>query len=123
MIYNRELRPHGLTIAQMNILVVAYRRGGARQQDVCQLLHLEKSTLSRDVARMCARGWVSKDRGEGGRATILRVTTVGQRMLEKAFPAWREAQRKARAMLGTAGVDSVHRLADPRRPRRVPPSN
>ena len=50
-IYNRALRPHGLTISQMNILVAASYIGQAKQQDICQALHLEKSTLSRDLAQ------------------------------------------------------------------------
>jgi DNA-binding MarR family transcriptional regulator len=114
-IYNRELRPHGLTIGQMNILVMAFRRAPVTQQDLGRALHLEKSTLSRDLARMCAQGWVSKARGDDERATILRVTTTGQRLLEKAFPAWREAQRKTRPLLGERGVASLRRLADPGR--------
>ena len=89
-IYNRELRPYGLTIGQMNILVMTIRRDLTTQQDLGQALHLEKSTLSRDLARMCAQGWLSKSRSDDGRATILRVTTTGERLLGKAFPAWRE---------------------------------
>jgi DNA-binding MarR family transcriptional regulator len=122
-IYDRELRPHGLTIGQMNILVMAFRRAPVTQQDLGQALHLEKSTLSRDLARMCAQGWVSKARGDDGRATILRVTPTGQRLLEKAFPAWREAQRKTRPLLGEGGVASLRRLADPGRAARAPGPN
>jgi DNA-binding MarR family transcriptional regulator len=122
-IYNHELRPYGLTIGQMNILVMAFRRAPVTQQDLGQALHLEKSTLSRDLARMCAQGWVSKARGDDGRATILRVTPTGQRLLEKAFPAWREAQRKTRPLLGEGGVASLRRLADPGRAARAPGPN
>jgi DNA-binding MarR family transcriptional regulator len=55
-IYNQALRPYGLTTSQMNILVAISCLGEARQQDVCQALHLEKSTLSRDVVRMRRQG-------------------------------------------------------------------
>ena len=48
-IYNQALRPYGLMVSQMNILVAVSCLGEARQQQVCQALHLEKSTLSRDV--------------------------------------------------------------------------
>ena len=118
-IYNRELRPHGLTIGQMNILVMAFRRAPVTQQDLGQALHLEKSTLSRDLARMCAQGWVSKARGDDGRATILSVTTTGERLLEKAFPAWGEAQRKTRPLLGEGGLAFLRRPGDPSRAARA----
>ena len=107
----------------MNILVMALRRAPVTQQHLGQALHLEKSTLSRDLARMCAQGWVSKARGGDERATILRVTTTGQRLLEEAFPAWREAQRKTRPLVGKRGVASLRRLADPGRAARAPGLN
>jgi DNA-binding MarR family transcriptional regulator len=118
-LYNRGLRRHGLTIGQMNILVVVIRLGHANQQDVCQALHLEKSTVSRDLARMCAQGWLSKARGGDGRATVLRSTPAGERVLEKAYPAWREAQRRTGAMLGKQGLAFLRRLADPRQARHA----
>jgi DNA-binding MarR family transcriptional regulator len=116
-IYNRELRPHGLTIEQMNILVVAFRLENGTQQDVSRALHLEKSTVSRDVSRMCDRGWMMRRRDDRGARLV--VTAAGQRLLHKTFPAWLAAQRKSGALLGAAGVASLRRLADPR--RRVGP--
>lgn len=62
--HNRELRPHGLTIGHMNILVVASRVHPATQQQVSYVLHLEKCTLSRDVGPMCDRGWLIRRRDD-----------------------------------------------------------
>jgi DNA-binding MarR family transcriptional regulator len=118
-IYNRELRPHGLTIEQMNILVVAFRLEDGTQQDVSRALHLEKSTVSRDVSRMCDRGWMMRRRDIGDRGARLVVTAAGERLLQETFSAWLAAQRRSGALLGTAGVASLRRLADPR--RRVGP--
>ena len=42
----------------MNILVAVSHWGQVNQQTVCQALHLDKSTLSRDLARMRAQGSV-----------------------------------------------------------------
>lgn len=114
-IYNHELRPHGLTIGQMNILVVAFRLPAATQQSVSRALHLEKSTISRDVGRMCDRGWLIHTRNDG-RAVRLVVTAAGQQVLHQAFPAWVAAQKMSSTLLGSAGVASLRRLADPRRP-------
>src|SRR6266545_341945 len=116
-IYNRALRPHGLTVSQMNILVAASYIGQAKQQDICQALHLEKSTLSRDLVRMRAHGWVTAVPGDDGRATMLSVTTAGKQVLEQAFPAWRQAQEEAKALLGEEAVASLGRLANPVRAR------
>src|SRR5262249_30692717 len=91
-IYNQPLRPYGLTVSQMNILVAIACLGEARQQDVCQSLHLEKSTLSRDVVRMRSQGWLDAVPGEDGRTILLRITPAGKRLVEHAIPAWQQAQ-------------------------------
>src|SRR5262249_10898188 len=106
-IYNRALRPHGLTVSQMNILVAAYYIGEARQQRICRALHLEKSTLSRDLGRMRERGWVTESPGDDGRSSLLKVTAHGGKLLQKAFPAWRQAQQQATALLGEREIAAL----------------
>jgi DNA-binding MarR family transcriptional regulator len=110
-LYNRALRPHGLTISQMNILVAASRLGEARPQDICGILQLEKSTLSRDVERMRLQGWLKRRSGEDGRTSRIQVTPAGAALLEKAFPAWRLAQDEARSLLGEQGFAVLGRTA------------
>ena len=110
-IYNQALRPYGLTVSQMNILVAISCLGEARQQDVCQALHLEKSTLSRDVARMRSQGWLDDVPGEDGRTALLRITPVGRKLLEQAIPAWQQAQEQVTALLGEREVRTLGRDA------------
>jgi DNA-binding MarR family transcriptional regulator len=108
-LYNKALRPHGLTVSQMNILVAVSRLGDAKQQEVCRILHLEKSSLSRDVERMRARGWLEKLPGEDRRIGLLRVARSGRALLEKTFPAWHQAQLQAKAMLGETDIPGLGR--------------
>src|SRR5580704_8410998 len=51
-VYDEVLRPLGLKASQMNILVAAHKMRIARPADVCARLHLDVSTLSRNVERM-----------------------------------------------------------------------
>jgi len=110
-IYNQALRPYGLTTSQMNILVAIACLGEAKQQDVCQTLHLEKSTLSRDVGRMRSQGWLDDVPGEDRRTALLRITPAGRRLLEEAIPAWQQAQEQATALLGERQVRSFGQAA------------
>ena len=98
-------------VSQMNILVAVSCLGEARQQEVCQALHLEKSTLSRDLGRMRSQGWLEEVPGEDGRIALLRMTPAGKRLLEKAIPAWQRAQEQATALLGEREVSSLGRAA------------
>ena len=110
-IYNKALRPHGLTVSQMNILVAVSCLGEAKQQAVCHALHLDKSSLSRDLERMRARGWLDTLAGDDGRTSRLKLTSAGRVLLKKATPAWQQAQQEATALLGERDVAAFHRAA------------
>ena len=104
-IYDDALRPVGVKVSQMNILVAAGRMGTARPAEVCERLHLDVSTLSRNVERMKARGWLEVIPDDDGRAQPFRLTNDGRKLLEQAAPAWKKAQKQAKSLLGDGIVD------------------
>src|SRR3954453_7743292 len=99
-IYDDALRPLDLKVSQMNILVAAAKMGTARPIDVCEYLHLEVSTLSRNVERMKTRGWLEVVANEDGRSQPFRLTPQGGKLLEKAVPAWSQGQQRVKKALG-----------------------
>ncbi len=103
-LYDDALRPLNLKASQLNILVVAAKLGLARPAQVCDFLQLDTSTLSRNVERMRARGWLEVVPDEDARAQPFRLTPQGKRLIEKAFPAWERAQRRAIEVLGDQGI-------------------
>src|SRR5271154_2253345 len=109
--YDEALRPMGLRVSQLNILVVTARLGLARPAQVCDILQLDTSTLSRNVQRMRAQGWLEVVAEEDGRAQPFRLTPAGKRLIEKAVPAWEEAQRQATELLGSEGIALLERAA------------
>ena len=110
-IYDEALRPLGFRVSQGNILVAVARRGEARPADICRLLRLEKSTLSRDVEVMKGKGWLESDPPAGGRNQVIRITTAGRDLLARSGAAWESAQSEARLLIGDAGVDSIKQIA------------
>ncbi len=110
-LYDEAFRPHGLRVSQANILVAVARTGGARPAEICRLLRLEKSTLSRDVEIMKRKGWLESDPPAGGRNQVLRLTQEGLDLLARAQPAWESAQAEARLLIGDPGVDALHEIA------------
>src|SRR5438105_7209154 len=93
--YDDALRPLGLKVSQLNILIVTSRLGLARPAQVCEILQLDTSTLSRNVERMRSNGWLEAVPEEDARAQPFRLTAEGKRLIEKAIPAWEEGQRQA----------------------------
>jgi DNA-binding MarR family transcriptional regulator len=110
-LYDEALRPLKLKTAQMNILVVAARLGVAQPAQVCEFLQLDASTLSRNVERMRANGWLEIVPGDDARAQPFRLTAAGKRLIEKAAPAWEIAQRQAEKLLGEPGMALLDQAA------------
>lgn len=110
-IYDEALRPLGLRISQANLLVAVTRMGEARPVDLCRVLRIEKSTLSRDVEIMKAQGWLESAPPAGGRNQVLRITPAGRELLARSGPAWEAAQAEAGRLIGAPGVDALKEIA------------
>jgi DNA-binding MarR family transcriptional regulator len=110
-VYDDALRPLGLTVTQMSMLAVAEDRGLIRQSEVGAELQLDDSTLSRNLERMRANGWLQEVSAEDARVHSYGLTEAGRALLDKAIPAWRASQRRARRLLGRAGVQALRRFA------------
>src|SRR4051795_4454739 len=109
--YDAALRPLGLKVSQLNVLIVTARLGLARPAQVCEILQLDTSTLSRNVKPLQAHGWLEVVPDEDARTQPFRLTAQGKRLIEKAIPAWEEAQRQAGELLGAEGVALLDRAA------------
>ena len=108
-IYDDAFRPLDLKVSQMNIMVAAAKMGTARPVEVCEYLHLDVSTLSRNVERMKGRGWLEVVPDEDGRSQPFRLTPQGRKLLEKAVPAWSAAQQQVKQVLGDEIVNQLNR--------------
>src|SRR5262249_15262703 len=110
-LYDDALRPLGLKVSQLNILIVSARLGLARPTQVCEILQLDVSTLSQNVKPLQAHGWLEVVPDDDARAQPFRLTPQGRRLIEKAVPAWVEAQRQATELLGSEGIALLDRAA------------
>ena len=110
--FDRRLRPHGIRATQFSILVMLIEGGPATMGDLADALGLERTTLSRNLDLIVARGWVKIRVGdEDARSRDVAITGAGRRAVVAALPAWREAQTAAIAALGPAGSDALRSLA------------
>ncbi|MEM9157056.1 MAG: MarR family winged helix-turn-helix transcriptional regulator [Cyanobacteria bacterium P01_F01_bin.33] len=110
-IYDDAIRPHGIRFSQMNILTVVTLHGPIQQMEVGRLLSLEKSTLSRNVTLMEAKGWLQNQSGEG-KHRFLVATRKGRELLDNAAPDWAKAQERVTAILGAQTAVELRQAAD-----------
>jgi DNA-binding MarR family transcriptional regulator len=106
-IYDTALRPHRVTVAQLGLLTAVRLSGPVSPSKLGEILDLERSTVSRNVALLLRNGWVSAAVAQDGRSQLLSITRRGQVLLDEAIPAWRRAQREAEGLLRPEGVLAV----------------
>jgi DNA-binding MarR family transcriptional regulator len=109
--YDDALRPLGLKVSQLNILIVTAKLGLARPSRVGEILQLDVSTLSRNVKPLLAHGWLEIVPDQDGRTQPFRLTPQGRRLIDKAVPAWEKAQRQAVELLGEEAAALLDKAA------------
>src|SRR5712692_6743210 len=106
-IYDGALASAGLKTSQFTVLVAVANRERARPAELTKLLQMGESTLSRNVERMCARGWLRLERDEDRRSHLIEVTDKGQALIRKCLPAWQHAQEEVSKRLGADSVAAL----------------
>ena len=106
-IYDAALAGAGVKTSQFSVLVAVANRGKAKPAQLTELLQMDESTVSRNVERMCARGWLKLERNEDRRSHAIEVTDKGQALIRKCLPAWRQAQTEVSERLGTGTVGEL----------------
>jgi DNA-binding MarR family transcriptional regulator len=90
--YNRRMRTTGLRGTQFSVLSVLIRRGPMPVTRLAGHLGLERTTLTRNLRPMAAKGWIAIEDSDDRRVRTVAITEAGRAMARAALPAWREAQ-------------------------------
>ena len=108
-LYDEALRPHGLTVNQLNILAVVISEKQIQPGQLGRSLGMEKSTVSRTISRMEDKGWLKVAQGKDSRTQILSVTQKGRQLLLTVTPIWDNLQ--AGVLNNTDGGNLLQMLA------------
>jgi DNA-binding MarR family transcriptional regulator len=107
-VYDDALAEMGLKVSQFSVLNAVASREDTRPAELAKFLEMDESTLSRNVARMCAKGWLRLEPGEDDRRSHqIAITEVGKALLRKSYPAWQQAQSRVAHKLGPDGVAAL----------------
>lgn len=90
--YDRYLRPSGLRATQFTLLVVLALEGRKPLSQVAERLGTERTTLTRNLRPLVARGLVVIGAHRDRRIQLLEASPKGVAAARKALPLWREAQ-------------------------------
>jgi DNA-binding MarR family transcriptional regulator len=110
-VFDRHLRSYGVRGTQFTVLVNLMLRGGMSLTALANVLGMDRTTLTRNVAILAANGWAENGPGADARAHVVSVTDEGRAIVRKALPAWRKAQASVADAFGPTGVAAMQRLA------------
>jgi DNA-binding MarR family transcriptional regulator len=114
-VYEQELQTAGLSLPQMEILTVLITAAGpVRQAVLAAKLRAERSTVSRNLALMQKKGWVTvAEISPTGRTMSVTITGTGVAAFTRASTAWRSAQTAAVRILGADAISVLDQWLDP----------
>jgi DNA-binding MarR family transcriptional regulator len=111
-IYDAELRPFGVKASQLTLLVLVAKAGPIRRIEIGKFLHLDPSTLTRNLKIMLTNGWIQEIAdGQDGRGLPVQITVQGRDLLHQIGPFWRKAQTRTEKFLGNDGAALLRKLA------------
>lgn len=102
--YDAELAKVGLKTTQYSLLTHAVKLGPVRAVDLADVMHMSKSTLSRNLQPLIAAGWVRVNSDQDARSRLISVTDTGRTKRSEGQRRWRVAQDGINAVLGTQRV-------------------
>jgi len=105
--YEQHLKPSGLTVTQFTLLVLLSLSGPQPLSRFAARLGLERTTLTRNLSSLMARGWVAESTTGDRRVRLLAVTRRGTAAARAAMPLWREAQKSIARRLGAGAIQAL----------------
>jgi DNA-binding MarR family transcriptional regulator len=110
--YEAAFRGTGLRATQFTVLATLAQVEPMTMSDLAELLGMERTTLTRNLRPLEAKGWV---RGLADDADLRRrrieLTPKGRAAATRAIPTWRKAQASIGPVLARFGI----RFEDPSR--------
>jgi DNA-binding MarR family transcriptional regulator len=97
--YDRALRPTGLRSTQFTIMVAASVADGIPLHRLADILGLERTTLTRNLAAIEREGLIQVASVDGRTRKVL-LSSTGEARLKQALLLWDQVQEKLRHKLG-----------------------
>jgi DNA-binding MarR family transcriptional regulator len=109
-LYEQALRPLGLRATQFTILQALELAGEVSQGQLGEMLAMDSTSLTRTLAIMGRRGWITARRGKDRRERRLSLASGGETKLKSALPLWERVQSRLRRQLGAEAWKNLQQL-------------
>ena len=110
--FDQYLSTVGLKGTQYALLTCVVKLGPLRPGELARRLHMDASTMSRNLKPMVAQGWLAVGAGDDARSRLVEATAAGTALRTDAQRAWKAAQTALNQRLGPVHVAALHDLLD-----------
>lgn len=110
--YDDAFRPIGLRVTQLSVLVAVAFGEAVSIASLSRLLGMDRSTLTRNLRPLEAKGLVVLGPEGHHRSRTLSITARGDQLVHKALPLWEKTQEKLRGELKTLHWTNLHAELD-----------
>lgn len=110
--YDRHVSDTGLKNTQYALLSHVVGLGPIRPGDLAKRMHMDASTLTRNMQPLVAHGWLKIGAGNDARSRLVEATEAGRAKRTEGQRAWKEAQVALNERLGIERVAALHELLD-----------
>ena len=99
-LFDHALKPSGIKATQFTLLGVLANEGETAIQELASLLGMDRTTLTRGIVRLEAKGLIKSREGDDARKRFVALTTKGIQKLNDTIPYWEKAQGAMEKRLG-----------------------
>jgi len=110
-LYDSHMQASGIRVTQFTILSQLMLRGEMPIGKLAGMLGVERTTLTRNLALLEQRKWISIKPGDDPRSRLIGITAQGRGMVRRGFPYWSKAQAEVGGLLGDDGQAALKVLA------------
>jgi DNA-binding MarR family transcriptional regulator len=96
-LFEKAMRGSGVRGTQFTLLATLVQTGPLPTTRLADFQGLERTTLTRNLARLVRDGFVRIDEGEDRRVRKVAITPAGEEAARRAYPFWKKAQDAALA--------------------------
>jgi DNA-binding MarR family transcriptional regulator len=109
---NVMLRPVDLNVGQFGLLMVIAKKPDRTMREIGEILILDDSTMTRNLAVLERRGLVQGEGGRGRGGKRVSLTDEGVSILSAGLPLWLEANERIAAAMAPSELEAGVRFLD-----------
>jgi DNA-binding MarR family transcriptional regulator len=109
--FDRALRVHAIKATQFTLLAALELKGPLSIGELAELIGVDRTTLTRNLAVAHERWLVDIRLGRDARSRIVSITTSGRHTIKRALPAWRRVQGELTGAIGKGAADGLRQLS------------